>query len=190
MNDVDWRKFPIVLTSHSQGNWEFFLEESEVLRSAIGPVNIFRISHIGSTAVLGLIAKPIVDILIEFQSCAVFENVKKLMINLNYTFPDFEENKWPDVFSYKGYGSGKCFHVHLRPPGDCNELYFRDYLIAHNDIADKYGALKVELANKFRNDRASYCLAKTEFIEEVTKLAKAEFYGRYSVLDKNNIFVE
>jgi GrpB-like predicted nucleotidyltransferase (UPF0157 family) len=74
----------------------------------------------------------------------------------------------PDGFAEKVY------HIHVRYPGDYDELYFRKYLIAHPEAAAEYAALKYDLHTNFRHDRDGYTIAKTAFIREVTQKARKE----------------
>jgi GrpB-like predicted nucleotidyltransferase (UPF0157 family) len=74
--------------------------------------------------------------------------------------------------------SGKrTHHVHMVErsfTSHWDRLLFRDYLIAHPDIAEEYGALKREFAAQSSTDRLRYARAKSDFIEQVTELAKRE----------------
>ncbi|MEG1980665.1 MAG: GrpB family protein, partial [Victivallaceae bacterium] len=88
-----------------------------------------------------------------------------------------------EMLFYKGYTpdgfAAEVFHLHLRNPGDWDELYFRDYLRLHPEIADEYAVLKAELAVKYKFDRDAYTLAKGDFIRRQTAAARIEFPGRY-----------
>jgi len=83
----------------------------------------------------------------------------------------------------KGYTpqgfKGQAFHIHIRYRGDWDELYFRDYLLTHPEIAVEYGELKSELQKKYEHDRDAYTDAKTDFIKRITKLARAEISSKY-----------
>ena len=85
----------------------------------------------------------------------------------------------------KGYTpegfKGQAFHLHVRYPSDWAELYFRDYLRDHKDIADEYGWLKAKLLNTYEHDRDGYTEVKTEFISKYTDIAREEYKGRYAV---------
>ncbi|MFX4261478.1 GrpB family protein [Pelotomaculum propionicicum] len=89
----------------------------------------------------------------------------------------------------KGYTpegfKGQVYHVHVRYSGDWDELYFRDYLISHPDVADEYGKLKLELKNRFEFDRDAYTDAKTDFIKKATRLAKEEMQNKYKTQNKD-----
>jgi len=59
-------------------------------------------------------------------------------------------------------------------------LYFTDYLVKHPEAAEEYGRLKLSLKERFEFDRDGYTDAKTDFVTRVTRLARAEFGGRYA----------
>jgi len=141
-----WRLFPIILKEHNCAYQEWYLIEKEKITKYLNGINIARISHIGSTAVPGLIAKPTVDILLEvFRDCNL-EQLKKRLTDLEWVLmssayePDlklaFNQGYTPAGFAEKVY------HLHVRYYADWDELYFRDYLIAHKETANEYGKLK------------------------------------------------
>ncbi|MFA6739290.1 MAG: GrpB family protein, partial [Bacilli bacterium] len=72
------------------------------------------------------------------------------------------------------------YHLHVRYPGDWDELYFRDYLIDHPEVAKQYSLLKQELSQRYRTDREAYTEAKTLFIREYTLIARREYGNRYT----------
>ena len=73
----------------------------------------------------------------------------------------------------------RVFHLHLRYIGDNDELYFRDYLIEHSDIAIEYEKMKLELWKEYEFDRDGYTNSKTDFIQKYTEKAKLEYGDRY-----------
>jgi len=147
----------------------------------IGKDKITRISHYGSTAVPGLTAKPTVDILFEIAETVDIEELIALMPEGEYICLRREGNSLSEhdrVMFIKGYTdtgfADKVYHIHVRNPGDWDELYFRDYLIAHPEIATEYAELKRRLFKNYEHDRDGYTAAKSEFIKEVTKKAREE----------------
>ena len=134
---------------------------------------IVGIEHFGSTAVPGLAAKPIIDILIAVRSLA---RAKITMIEpilaLGYVY--WSENPKTDrMFFVKGmppYGERRTHHVHItEPDGEMwqRRLAFRDYLRANPDEARRYEALKRDLAARFPADREAYTGAKTGTVEAI-----------------------
>ncbi|MDR3060393.1 MAG: GrpB family protein [Prevotella sp.] len=65
-------------------------------------------------------------------------------------------------------------YLHVRYSGDWDELYFRDYLLTHPDVAREYGILKLKLQEIYKHDRDGYTQAKSDFIKEVTNRARKE----------------
>ena len=76
-------------------------------------------------------------------------------------------------YTEHGYAD-KVFHLHIRYEGDDDEIYFRDYLNAHADVAKQYEALKLSLARAYRHDRDAYTQAKGDFVRHYTDIAKGE----------------
>jgi GrpB-like predicted nucleotidyltransferase (UPF0157 family) len=145
----------------------------------IGGENIVRITHIGSTAVPGLAAKPTVDILLEIDENADIESLFAILPDSEYISLQQQTMETPDhIMFLKGYTdtgfAEKVFHIHVRNPGDWDELYFRDYLISHPETATDYSALKHQLLKKFEFNRDGYTAAKGEFIAKHTHTAKKE----------------
>ncbi|AFA50071.1 putative glutamate-rich protein GrpB [Acetobacterium woodii DSM 1030] len=178
-----WALFPIILKEHNPKYKEWYEIEKRQLLSSINNQDIKRINHIGSSAVEGLIAKPTIDILLEVDStCELTELIKTLNKNSwNLMSSEFQ----PDLrlalnkgYLLEGFAE-KVYHLHVRHLGDWDELYFRDYLLDHPDIAAQYGILKLRLGKEYEHNRDGYTEAKSEFIMKYTKKAKVEYAGRY-----------
>ncbi len=168
--------FPIIIAEY-QPEWEkLYRLEEQLIRGTIGNNNINTIEHIGSTAVPGLPAKPTIDILIgifnESSIDLLINNLKKI----GYQLIPKPENPPPHMMFAKGYTKegvkGQTFHIHIRYPGDWDEPVFRDYLIRNPEKAMEYGNLKMDLADKYRNDREKYTDNKTDFIKKTMKEAR------------------
>jgi len=157
--------------------------EKDRIVNASGESNIKRISHIGSSAIEGLIAKPTVDILLEINCNCDIEQIKYKLINSGWTLMSYESKPDLKMFFNKGYTPNgfaeKVFHLHVRFYGDWNELYFRDYLLIHKEVAEEYGKLKQELKEQYKHNRDGYTIAKTEFIMKYTEIAREEYINRY-----------
>lgn len=184
-NEKRWRLFPIIVSAHNPAWKEKYISEKAVIEEAIGIDNITRINHIGSTAVPDLVAKPTIDILVEINGVANTEKLVSDMKEAGYIYSPQPDNPAPHMMFMKGYTSegfkGQAYHVHVRYRGDWDELYFRDYLLLHPDVAEEYGKLKLELKQKFEYDRDAYTYAKTDFIKWYTKLARLEMKYKYNV---------
>ena len=172
------RLFPIILSEHQLRWQENFRKEKAVLEQAVGIENIVSINHIGSTAVPGLLAKPTIDILIEIKNDTDIKKLIENMQSVGYRYIAQPTTPVKHIYFIKGYTpqgfKGQVFHVHIDYRGDWDELYFRDYLLMHPEIADEYGRLKLALQKKYEHDRDGYTNAKTDFIKRVVKLARAE----------------
>lgn len=172
--------FPISLEPHD-ASWEsHYLLEKDFLQSILGD-QMMRLHHIGSSAVPGLIAKPIVDILLEIAPDVDLAALTEKLRDNGYIVNTPQK----DVIMYlRGYTplgfEGQAVHIHVRYSGDWDELYFRDYLILHPDIANEYGALKRMLKERYTNDRDGYTEAKGEFVRKYTASARTEFPDRYN----------
>jgi len=172
--------YPVVLSEYNPNYIQSYLEEKSFLQQCFGDM-ILRISHIGSTAVPNLISKPTIDILVEIKKDVSLTNITEKLNKKGYIV-----NRPPnDLIMYiKGYGEkgfeGQVFHIHVRELADHNELYFRDYLIVHPETAKEYGKLKQAIQQKYKHDRDGYTFAKSEFISQITKLARCEFKDKYN----------
>ncbi|AGB41418.1 hypothetical protein Halha_1474 [Halobacteroides halobius DSM 5150] len=178
-----WELFPIILREHNPEYKEWYLKEKENIEKTVGLNKIERINHIGSSAIEGLIAKPTVDILLEVGCNSDIDNLKLRLENAGWTLMAFEKKPDLKMSFNKGYTSNgfaeKVFHLHVRFLGDWDELYFRDYLMIHEEVAKKYGELKQKLKKQYEHNRDGYTEAKTEFIKKWTKQARKEFPNRY-----------
>ena len=178
-----WELFPIILNEHNTIYKQWYEIEKKRLLGCIDARDIVRINHIGSSAVKGLIAKPTIDILLEINNKS---NIQELAHTLQYYgWIVMSEVKGPSmrmVFN-KGYTKDgfaeKVYHLHVRYYDNWDELYFRDYLIAHKEVAKEYGNLKLRLMEKYKHNRDGYTQAKSEFILKYTVKAKNEYGNKY-----------
>lgn len=159
---------------------KMFEDEASFLRNKLPKNLIKRIEHFGSTAVHGLSAKPIIDILVEVTS---LEETKKQIVPIleaewyEYFWRPVRGNDGPPYYAWfiKRNSEGKrTHHIHMVEADSERwiDLYFRDYLRQFPAEAGKYAKLKVKLSKKYPNDRVKYTDGKTSFILSVTKKAK------------------
>jgi GrpB-like predicted nucleotidyltransferase (UPF0157 family) len=178
-----WQLFPVILTVHNKEYKDWYQTEKDKLIDYIAPEDLKRISHIGSSAVEGLISKPTVDILLEVAPDTDIGHMKNQLTEhgwlpmCNSTDPYFNMS-FNKGYTKQGF-SEKVFHLHLRYYDNWSELYFRDYLIDHEDIARQYGIFKLALQVKYINNRDQYTEAKTDFIKKYSQKAKVEYSDRY-----------
>jgi len=174
-----WQLFPIFLTEHNDKWNTWYNEENKRLCGFLSGIKA-RISHIGSTAIENIWAKPIIDILIEIPLENDIRKVKGLIVQNGYIC--MEENTQRISFN-KGYTENgftdKVFHLHLRYWSDNDELYFRDYMIDNPRIAKEYEKLKLSLWKLYEHNRDGYTNAKHDFVFENTQKAKQIYKNRY-----------
>lgn len=154
-------------------DWRGMFEmEAERLTAVFQPI-LLAIHHIGSTAVPGILAKPIIDTLVEVREITAVDKYNSDMAALGYIAKG--ENGIPGRrYFRKGSDSHHTHHVHVyqtRHPAIVRHLNFRDYLIAHPETAQAYSALKAQLAQQYRDKPAQYTHAKTNFVQHVVALA-------------------
>jgi GrpB-like predicted nucleotidyltransferase (UPF0157 family) len=145
-----------------------FAEECATLRRALGASATGGIHHVGSTAVPGLDAKPIIDILVGVDSLAASRASFPPLARLGYQYAPYRarEMHWfckPDP-------RHRTHHLHVVPlssPRFRDELAFRDLLRTHPDLAREYAALKCRLARELGHDREAYTEGKGDFIRSV-----------------------
>ncbi|MDE7440298.1 MAG: GrpB family protein [Clostridia bacterium] len=171
-----WQLFPIFLTEPNP-NWaEWYNDEKDLLKKILPAETEFY--HIGSTAINGIWAKPIIDILVVVNNCSQLKNVADTLQNNGYIIMSANNKR---ISLNKGYTENgfaeKVFHLHIRLKDDIDEIYFRNYLNAHPDIAQEYEKLKLSLWKEYEHNRDAYTEAKTDFVKKYTRLAKENYNG-------------
>jgi len=159
---------------------ELFAAERRHLLGCLPPGLVRRIEHFGSTAVPGLSAKPIVDMLVEVRSLEETRLKVPPILEAqgyDYFWRPTRGDDTPPFYAWfiKRDGQGRrTHHIHMVEAGweHWDRLLFRDHLIAHPDAAREYEALKLRLGQAHRGDRVAYTEAKTELIARVTQAAK------------------
>ena len=172
-----WQLFPIILAEHRAEWAEWFRAEAAFLAELLPEA---AITHIGSTAIEGIWAKPIVDILVETGEKADWAEVARVLTEQagyicmaqSGTRMSFNKGYTPEGFAEK------VFHLHLRRSGDRDEVLFRDYMNAHADEAKGYERLKLALWKPYEHDRDGYTAQKADFVAECMKKARAELAGQ------------
>jgi GrpB-like predicted nucleotidyltransferase (UPF0157 family) len=150
---------------------QMFEVERESLSQVLGSVAI-AIHHIGSTAVPGLSAKPIIDIIVEATSVADLDCYESRIAAIGYE-PKGEFGIPGRRFFQKG-GDNRTHHVHAFAQGDpqvLRHIAFRDYLKLNPLVANEYGELKRRVAQECHNDIEVYCQGKDLFIKRIEAIA-------------------
>ncbi len=152
---------------------ERYAEERERIAAALAPLPV-RIEHIGSTAVPGLAAKPVIDILVGVPDIERAGPAVAALIRLGYSYaPEFEGISPEQRYFYKGMPH--THHIHMVETASdmfAYHLAFRDYLRAHPEAAAEYARLKRGLAARFRDDRDAYTDGKADFVKTITAAAR------------------
>jgi GrpB-like predicted nucleotidyltransferase (UPF0157 family)/8-oxo-dGTP pyrophosphatase MutT (NUDIX family) len=168
-----WADEPVRIVPYDDSWPERFLEERAALSIAIGDWASGGIHHVRSTAVPGLDAKPVIDILVGVRDLATSGECFDRLAALGYLYAPYrvDEMHWfckPDL-------ARRTHHLHLVPTGSPrfrDELAFRDYLRGHAHVAREYGTLKRQLAKEFEHDREGYTAAKADFVRATLDRAR------------------
>lgn len=169
-------------------NWPaLFEEEHRRITAAVGHI-VAGVHHVGSTSIPGTAAKPILDIAVLLHEFEDGERCIEPLERIGYFHKGVDEVDIPgDRFFLRGHSpregcsDGEVIRTHilhmyaLDSPIRRNHFAFRDYLIAHPEVADEYARLKLILADKHPRDRESYRVGKDSFIEGVLAKAAEEF---------------
>lgn len=175
-----WELFPVFLVEPDEKWGKYYVEMESFLQNALANYQVVRISHIGSTAIEGIWAKDIVDILLEIDANEDMEKVAGMLEKSGFIRMSSDAKR---ISLNKGYTSDgfadKVYHLHIRFAGDNAELFFRDYLKEHQEVAKAYEQMKLKLWKKYGHDRDGYTNAKAAFVEKWTLEGKEEYSGRY-----------
>ena len=148
-----------------------FLAEREILLVALSPWLVGDIEHIGSTSVIGLAAKPVIDIMAPVKSIEASRDAIAAAEAAGYCFYPYkaDEMHWfckpsPEI---------RTHHLHLIPLGSrrwYEQIDFREALRQNPGLAQEYAALKRRLAQDFANDPEAYTDAKAPFIQNAIRM--------------------
>jgi GrpB-like predicted nucleotidyltransferase (UPF0157 family) len=146
-----------------------------LVRARTSPDLVRRIEHFGSTAIPGMPAKPVIDMLLEIPSFAAARQALIPLFNQQANEYWMQEQDMCFIVR-RGFLGTRTHHLHAAPTGSpyWERLAFRDYLRTHAEDARRYSALKKDLAARYPTDREEYTLAKGQFIKEITAKAKKQ----------------
>ncbi len=172
---------PVIVVPYDEAWPSLFEEERALIEGAIGPW-VEEIEHVGSTAVPGLAAKPVIDIMVGVKSLDDSPVLIEHLAGVGYEYvPEFERVLPFRRYFRKGRGGRRTHQIHLVERSNTEwwerHLMFRNYLRTHPETAREYGRLKDHLAERFRSDREAYTDAKTDFISEVVRRATEDKHG-------------
>lgn len=170
-----WALFPIILTEPDPRWADWYVEEEQLLQSVLPSEYAIRIRHIGSTAIRGIWAKPIVDILVETAEDVDLSGADEHLAQAGFRCMSAgsARRSYNKGYTEEGFAQ-KVFHLHLTHIGKQDEVLFRDYLNAHPAQAKAYEALKLSLWKPYEHDRDGYTAAKTAFVQDILKKAQTQ----------------
>lgn len=147
-------------------------EKEELLK--IYKDRISAIDHVGSTSIKNIKSKPIIDILIQTDDLEDFKEFTELNVEGEVYTVKKEPTMGGDYLIRKEEnGKVKAF-IHVYKTGDMNgitSIMFRDYMNSHEDEKKRYEELKIELYEKYKNERKQYTLGKDKYIKEIINKA-------------------
>ena len=159
-----------------RAEWKgLFEEEAARLRSVLG-ARVLRLEHVGSTAVEGMEAKPLIDMMAAVESLEEARSFAPALEELGYEHRD-DGGVRGRIFFAKALRSRRTHHLSLTEPTSEHwrrSLLFRDHLRAHPEAAEGYRELKRELARRYPEDRDSYTAGKDSFIERAIESAQTD----------------
>lgn len=187
------KTFPIFVEDVIPEYKTWYEEEKASILSAVGKENVVRINHVGSSAIPGIKAKPVVDVLLEIDGTSNVDIIVEALKSIGFGTEICMKKENPFEYllakgmTVNGFDK-KVFLLHMRYAGDWSELYFRDYLLDHPDIADEYSKLKEQILKDISEGKIErmpngqpngYSNAKYKFVDGISKKAKEEYKNRY-----------
>lgn len=162
----------IVVVDYNPLRIKEFEKEADTIRNILGE-NCIAIHHIGSTAVQGLVAKPIIDIMPVVSNLDQVDAVKTAFEEINYEY--LGEFGMPGRRYLRKGGDERTHQIHIFSENQTDNierhLAVRDYLRAHKDACDAYAGLKKLLAEKYPYSIDDYCDGKDEFVKQLEEKA-------------------
>jgi len=156
--------------------WESkYTSEAEKIREAFGSIG-FEIHHIGSTAIQGIYAKPIIDMLVEVDSIDAVDERAQALVALGYEAMGEFGIPGRRYFRKDNQSGIREFQLHAFAAGSAaveRHLAFRNYLRVHPEVAREYSELKRRLAKEYPSNMEAYIDGKDPFIRATEQVAVA-----------------
>jgi len=149
--------------------WKLDFDTEKKWWQSILSSNLVACHHIGSTAIEGILAKPVIDILIEVHSLVLLDKLNFTIENYGYEVKG-EYGITGRRYFQKFENGKRKFHVHCYVVGDKEvqrHIKFRNKLNSQPNLALEYNSLKIKLAEQYKNDRIAYTKGKSEFINRI-----------------------
>lgn len=145
-----------------------FASEKKLIEQALASWISGDIEHVGSTAVSGLIAKPIIDIMVGVKNLEEAKACIPLLEKIGYVYAPYRTDRMH--WFCKPSPEHREYHLYLIEPAHPEwkaRIAFRDYLREHPETAKEYAALKENLARQYENDREAYTEGKAAFVKSI-----------------------
>ena len=158
-----------VVLENKYDTWKLMFDDEKSILNSIFGKDSFQIEHVGSTAVKGLSAKPIIDIAIGINS---FDELDKYIQKVKELYTIKKNLDYNEILLIKENEKETFCLIHVLLVNDIrykNMIRFRDILINNNNILKEYENLKQKLAIEYSGDRKAYTKAKNDYIKKVLK---------------------
>ena len=176
MDNVGLKRGILELMDYREDYSQIYEEEKKELLQ-IYKGRISSIDHVGSTSIKNIKSKPIIDILIQTDDLEDFKKYTESNVEGEIYTVKKEPTMGGDYLIRKEEnGKVKAF-IHVYKTGDMNGLtsiMFRDYMNTHQEEAKRYETLKIELYEKYKDERKKYTLGKDKYIKEIIDKAMQE----------------
>jgi GrpB-like predicted nucleotidyltransferase (UPF0157 family) len=175
MDDVDRpvKDEAVTLRAYDPSWPDRFQLEAAALHKAIGPWITGGVHHIGSTAMPGMTAKPVIDIMVGVADLDESRPCIELLAPLDYCYAPYRDDVMHGFC--KPSPAKRTHHLHLVPTDSArftDVLAFRDYLRTHAEAARQYENVKLELATRYADDRNAYTDGKSDMVAALTEQAR------------------
>lgn len=163
----------IKLVEYNQYWEKLFQKEKEVLEKTLQP-GLIEIEHVGSTAIKGIKAKPVIGIMAGLNSINSWQKHEKKLREVGYEFEADNLEEKDHILFIKTNKEGKIlFNLKLTEHNSRswnNNIFFRDFLTKNKEKAQEYETLKISLFKKYKKDKEKYNHGKDSFVKEILKL--------------------
>ncbi len=160
----------VKLVKYNPKWWQSFEREAKKIKKVFGR-EVLTIQHVGSTSIPGILAKPIIDIVLIVPSLQKAKCYISKLKAIGYALKK-NDTKKERLFFTKGPEKKRTRYLHIGELGSSyaeRMIFFRDYLRQHKSTAKKYSELKEILAKKYPDKREIYAKRKKGLIERIVK---------------------
>lgn len=155
-------------------DWPLIFKQEAGRIQQVLAYDLCEIHHIGSTAIIGIRAKPVIDILLVCRDIDSTSRINEQLQTLGYQTTKRSIIPHKSFFTWR-QDENISFHCHLYERGDpqvTRHLNFRNYMLHHPNDAERYAELKLILATQFEYDRYAYVSGKDKFVQHIDIKAK------------------